>query len=96
MAIQSFSDNDTEIFFKSGKLGKGVRWANVSRIARRKLDMLHYAIRLSDLRAPPGNKLEALKGDLIGYHSIRINEQYRICFVWAETEPDQVEIVDYH
>ena len=85
MAIQSFSDADTEKFFLAGQLGKRVGWASVSRIARRKLDMLHYAIRLEDL-----------SGDLKGYHSIRINEQWRIVFRWAHAGPYEVRITDYH
>lgn len=96
MSIQSFSDDNTEIFFTRGTLGKRVGWADVSRIARRKLDMLHYAARLSDLKAPPGNKLEALKGDLNGCHSIRINDQWRIVFIWSEAGPAHVRIKDYH
>jgi toxin HigB-1 len=65
-------------------------------IARRKLDQLNAAAVLSDLAAPPNNKLEALKGDRKGQHSIRINDQYRICFVWTSSGPTRVEIVDYH
>jgi proteic killer suppression protein len=80
VAIQSFSNGDTERLFLTGQLGKKVGWANISRIARRKLDMIHYAARLDDLKAPPGNRLEALSGDLKGYHSIRINEQWLIVF----------------
>jgi len=95
MAIHSFSDDSTEQFFKKGTLGKGVGWADVSKIARRKLDMLHYAARLSDLKATPGNKLEQLKGDLIGYHSIRINDQWRIIFIWSEVGSTNVRITDY-
>jgi len=66
------------------------------RIATRKLDQLDSVIRLQELRISPGNKLEALGGDRTGQHSIRINNQYRICFVWTDQGPDQVEIVDYH
>jgi proteic killer suppression protein len=69
---------------------------DVLTIGRRKLDQLNQAARLDDLRAPPGNRLEALKGDRKGQHSIRINDRFRICFVWAESGPDQVEITDYH
>ena len=65
-------------------------------IARRKLDLLNAAVSLASLRAPPGNRLEALKYDRSGQHSIRINEQYRICFVWTDEGAEQVEIVDYH
>jgi len=66
------------------------------KIAARKLDLLDSATTLDELRVPPGNRLEALSGDRKGNHSIRINEQYRICFQWTEKGPDQVEIVDYH
>lgn len=65
-------------------------------IAVRKLDQLDSVERLEDLRIPPGNRLEPLKGDRQGQYSIRINEQYRICFIWTETGPSEVEIVDYH
>ena len=96
MAIQSFSDVSTELFFKKGDVRKGVRWADVIEIARRKLDMLHYAALLSDLKAPPGNRLKRLKGNLIGNHSIRINDQWRILFIWSEAGPANVQITDYH
>jgi proteic killer suppression protein len=66
------------------------------RVAGRKLEYLDSAARLDDLRAPPGNRLESLSGDRRGQHSIRINDQYRICFVWTAEGPDDVEIVDYH
>jgi len=65
-------------------------------MAARKLDLLDSAISLDELRVPPGNRLEALSGDRKGQHSIRINDQYRICFVWTDTGPDEVEITDYH
>jgi toxin HigB-1 len=66
------------------------------KIAFRELDQLNTAISLEDLRVPPGNKLEALQGDRRGQYSIRINEKYRICFIWKETDAENVEIVDYH
>jgi toxin HigB-1 len=69
---------------------------NLWKIAARKLDQLDSVSALAELRIPPGNRLEALSGDRKGQYSIRINNQYRICFVWTETEPDEVEIVDYH
>ena len=72
------------------------RFVNIERPALRKLAMLAAAHRLDDLRAPPGNRLEALKGDRAGQHSIRINDQYRICFTWKEDGPHDVEITDYH
>ena len=96
MAIQSFSDKDTEEFFISGHLKKGIGWINVSRIAKRKLDMIHYAALVEDLRAPPGNKLKALKGDLEGYYGIRINDQWRVIFRWSDAGPYDVRIIDYH
>lgn len=68
----------------------------IETVARRKLDMLDAAARLIDLRAPPGNRLEALKGNRRGQHSIRINDQWRICFVWRDDGAEAVEIVDYH
>jgi proteic killer suppression protein len=68
----------------------------IQRVARRKLLLLNQARRLDDLRAPPGNRLEALKGDRAGWHSIRINDQWRICFRWQGTDAFDVEIVDYH
>jgi proteic killer suppression protein len=96
MAIQSFSNDSAEQFFQKGDLRKRVGWAEVSKIARRKLDMLHYAVRLSDLKAPPCNRLERLKGDLSGYHSIRINDNWRIVFIWSDAGPADVRITDYH
>lgn len=95
MAIQSFADKGTKKFFEIGKAGKE-GWANVSGVARRKLDMLDYAAKLEDLKVPPGNRLEALSGDLAGKHSIRINDQWRIVFRWTDAGPLDVEIVDYH
>ena len=96
MAIQSFSDDETEEFFVHGLTGKGVAWRNIANVARRKLDVLHYAAELQDLRSPPGNRLEALKGDRSRFRSIRINDQWRIVFFWTQNGPAQVRIVDYH
>jgi proteic killer suppression protein len=96
VAIQSFADGDAEAFFISGLLGKRVGWAKASRVVRRKLDMIHYAARLSDLKAPPGNRLEALGRDLEGYYSIRVNNQWRIVFHWTEAGPGEVRVIDYH
>lgn len=91
--IHSFICADTEALFRS----QGVsRFNNIERVARRKLLQLHAATELISLRVPPGNHLEALKGDRRGKHSIRINDQWRICFVWQDNGADQVEIVDYH
>lgn len=96
MAIQSFADRDAEACFVNQTVGKRVGWAQIRGIVRRKLDMMHYAVDLNDLRSPPGNRLEALKYDLEGYHSIRINDQWRIVFRWTDAGPVEVAIADYH
>lgn len=96
--IKSFRDQATEDIF-NGRASKQARRAcppELWRVAGRKLDQLDSAERLDDLRIPAGNRLEALSGDRKGQHSIRINEQFRICFVWAADGPSDVEIVDYH
>jgi proteic killer suppression protein len=78
-------------------MGDFVRqFGSIEKSARRKLDMLHQALDLGDLKAPPANRLEALAGDRRGQHSIRINDQWRICFVWTKGGAEHVEIVDYH
>jgi proteic killer suppression protein len=91
--IHSFNDKDTEALFQSALVP---RFKNVERVARRKLLQLRAASELATLRIPPGNQLELLRGDRRGQHSIRINAQWRICFVWREDGAYQVEIVDYH
>jgi proteic killer suppression protein len=96
MAILSFACAATEEFFFTGRLRKNVGWQGVASIARRKLDMLHYAHDLQDLRSPPGNRLEALKGDLQGCHSIRINDQWRVVFRWTSAGPEEARVGDYH
>ena len=96
MAIRSFSDSSTQSFFETGKTGKGVSWASIDAVAKRKLDMIHYAARLDDLKSPPGNRLEALSGKLNGFHSIRINDQWRVVFEWTDAGPEKVRICDYH
>ncbi len=96
--IHTFKNLGTEDIF-NGKNTKAARRAcpqNLWKIASRKLDQLDSVNALDQLRIPPGNRLEALAGDRQGQHSIRINNQYRICFVWIDNEPHQVEIVDYH
>ncbi len=92
--IESFASDETEKIFRgktSTKLPKGIQ-----RTARRKLLYLDDAVDLQDLLAPPGNRLEKLKGDRAGQHSIRINDQWRICFKWSDNKAQNVEIVDYH
>lgn len=91
--IRSFSCELTKDLFESKESRK---FKNIERVARRKLLQLHAVISLLDLRIPPGNMLEALSGNRQGQHSIRINSQWRICFVWHEDGAYDVEIVDYH
>ena len=90
---RSFRDSETEALF-SGRFNR--RLQKVARTAQRKLQQLHAARELRDLAAFPGNRLEALAGDRRGQHSIRVNDQYRICFVWHDGDASAVEIVDYH
>ena len=92
--IRSFRDKITEAVF-TGETPKGFP-TDLVKAARRKLRYLNAADDLGDLRAPPGNRLEALAGDRNGQHSIRINDQFRVCFVWTAEGPVNVEIVDYH
>ena len=91
--IRSFACADTESLFHSRAVS---RFRNIERVARRKLLQIHAATELASLRVPPGNQLEALKADRKGQHSIRINDQWRICFRWKEDGVHDVEIVDYH
>jgi proteic killer suppression protein len=96
--IQSFKNSGTEDIFNGENTGAARRTCPQSlwRIAGRKLDQLDSVVALNELRIPPGNRLEALKGERKGQYSIRINEQYRICFIWTEAGPEAVEIADYH
>ena len=93
MTIESFRCADTQALFARQRVA---RFASIQEVARRKLEQLHMAGRLDDLRIPPGNRLEALKGDRKGQWSIRINDQWRVCFTWTGTAAEDVEIVDYH
>ena len=91
--IVDFRCSETETLFTTGKTK---RWSAIKNVAERKLLLLDSAVLLEDLRSPPGNRLEALRGDREGQHSIRINNQWRLCFVWTEQGATDVEIVDYH
>jgi proteic killer suppression protein len=93
MAIQSFRCRQTEALYRGASHGP---FPQIARVALRKLVMLNAATTLNDLRVPPNNQLEALKDDRAGQHSIRVNRQYRVCFVWTDAGPTEVEIVDYH
>lgn len=91
--IKSFKCAETEAISKGSPVR---RFASIATVARRKLRQLEIAAQLNDLRIPPGNRLEVLKWDRVGQHSIRINDQFRLCFRWTDTGPEDVEIVDYH
>lgn len=91
--IKSFRDKDTERLYRRERVE---RFRAFERVALRKLVMLDAAKELRDLASPPGNRLEALTGERKGQHSIRINDQWRICFVWKQGDAHEVEIVDYH
>lgn len=91
--IKSFKCRETEALSRGERVK---RFANIAAVARRKLRQLEIADQLDDLRVPPGNRLEALKGDRAGQHSIRVNDQFRVCFRWTDAGAEDVEIVDYH
>ena len=91
--IKTFKCADTQALSKGEQVK---RFVNIAVVARRKLRQLEVADRLDDLRIPPGNRLEALKGDRAGQHSIRVNDQFRVCFRWTDAGAEDVEIVDYH
>ncbi len=93
LMIRTFRDKETEVLFQDRLVP---RFRNIERVARLKLLYLNAAKQLDDLKVPPGNRLEALRGDRKGQHSIRINDQWRICFTWRAGEAFDVEIVDYH
>ncbi|MDF7673538.1 type II toxin-antitoxin system RelE/ParE family toxin [Acetobacteraceae bacterium ESL0709] len=92
--IDSFADKRAAAIWR-GELPKGFP-VQIAQTVRRKLRMIHAAQNVQDLRAPPGNRLEALQGDRAGQYSIRVNAQFRICFIWRDGKAHQVEIVDYH
>jgi proteic killer suppression protein len=91
--ILSFKDAETERVYTTGK---SRRFGSIARVAARRLGAISFAKEIEDLRNPPGNRLEALKGDRKGQYSLRINDQYRICFRWNGKDAEDVEIVDYH
>jgi proteic killer suppression protein len=93
MAIKSFKCPDTHLLFNGNRVA---RWVNIERPALRKLQQLSWSNLLDDLRAPPGNRLETLTGNRKGQYSIRINEEWRLCFKWQQEGAVDVEIVDYH
>ena len=92
--IKNFRDAETRRFWEAGRNRRLP--ANISRVAMRKMQMLDFAVKLDDLKSPPGNRLEALKGSRRGQYSIRINDQFRICFEWRGSDAYEVEITDYH
>lgn len=96
--IQSFASKDIETFFFDDKAPRGAGWLNVRKVVRRKLAALDSAHLLEDLRVPPGNQLEALKRELVGYFSIRVNDQWRVIFKWPSGAqgPSNVDVLDYH
>jgi len=93
MSIKSFKCSDTQALFAGWRIP---RWVNIERVALRKLEQLDWSAVLEDLRIPPGNRLEALQGSRKGQHSLRVNDQWRVCFVWTPDGPKDIEIVDYH
>lgn len=93
MTIKSFRCAETQALYE-GRQPK--RFKNFQSVAERKLQMLDDAVELRDLRSPPGNRLEQLSGNREGQYSIRINDQWRVCFIWTDADPEAIEIVDYH
>ena len=96
MSIRGFARKGVEDFFLTGRAHRREGWTAAANVVKRKLDMIDYAAALNDLSSPPGNHLEALRGNLKGFHSIRVNDQWRIVFRWTPDGPEEVDIRDYH
>ena len=96
VAIRSFRRREVADFFFDGRRPRREGWGQVAAVVTRKLDMLHYAHELGDLRSPPSNRLEALRGNLAGLHSIRVNDQWRVVFRWTSEGPEALDVIDYH
>lgn len=96
MAIRTFKRPEIADFFLDGTLERRAGWVRIAKVVTRKLDMIHYAQRLDDLRSPPANRLEALKGNLAGFHSVRVNDQWRVVFRWTDDGAEDVDVSDYH
>lgn len=96
MGIRGLAKEDVKRFFETGVVPRRAGWASAAPVVARKLDVLDYAHALADLRSPPGNRLEALKGELRGMHSIRVNDQWRLVFRWTDAGPEDVDVIDYH
>ena len=92
--LESFACKETQLVYKG--IASRELPSEIQNVARRKLRMIHNALRIEDLKAPPGNKLEKLKGNWSGYHSIRVNQQWRIVFRWEQNDAYEVQILDYH
>lgn len=93
MSIQGFKCRDTQSLFETGR---SQRFGSIRDVAIRKLTMLEAAVKLEDLKSPPGNRLEPLVGNRVGQHSIRINDQWRVCFVWTDVGPKDIEITNHY
>jgi toxin HigB-1 len=96
VSIRDFARKPVEDLFLTGRAHRREGWASAATVVRSKLDMIDYAATLSDLSSPPGNRLEALRGDLKGFHSIHVNDQWRIVFRWTDDGPAEVDVRDYH
>jgi toxin HigB-1 len=96
VAIRTFKRSEIANVCLDGRLERRAGWVRIAKVVTRKLDMIHYAQRLDDLRSPPANRLEALKGDVAGFQSVRVNNQWRIVFRWTDDGAVDVDVTDYH